>query len=91
MCVTLLVQAANGQFCASLVGLSALKVVRPSRDEAIRDLRSELTAKVAAGELLDLDVSPLGISALAGTFRDDPSLPEICKEIYRERDAERLQ
>ena len=29
-----------------------------------------------------------GLLAAAGIFRDDPTLADICAEIYRERDAE---
>lgn len=91
MTVTVLVQQSNGQFSASLVGSSALQVMRSSRAEAIAALQQELVAKVAAGELLDLEVQPLGVSSLAGKFRDDPTLREICDDIYRQRDAERPQ
>ena len=89
MTFTVLVEQSNGQFCASLVGSSALRVVRPSRVEAIAALQSELVAKVATGELLSLELQPLGVSGLAGSFRDDPTLRDIREEIYRQRDAER--
>ena len=91
MTVTVLVQQSSGQFSASVVGSSALQVLRPSRAEAIAALQRELAAKVAAGELLDLEVQPLGVSGLAGRFRDDSALREICDDIYRQRDAERPQ
>ena len=91
MTVTVLVQQSSGQFSASVVGASALQVLRPSRAEAIAALQRELAAKVAAGELLDLEVQPLGVSGLAGRFRDDRALREICDDIYRQRDAERPQ
>ncbi|MBI3468049.1 MAG: hypothetical protein HY000_34005 [Planctomycetes bacterium] len=65
--------------------------MRPSRAEAIAALQHELATKVAAGELLDLEVPPLGVAGLAGKFRDDPTLREICDRIYRQRNAERPQ
>jgi hypothetical protein len=40
-------------------------------------------------ETTSSDNAPGGISALAGMFADDPTLREICEEIYRERDADR--
>lgn len=89
MTVTVVVQQTNGQFSANVVGSSALQVVRPSRAEAIAALQHELATKLAAGELLELEVQPLGVSGLAGRFRDDAALPEICHEIYQQRDAER--
>lgn len=91
MTVTVVVQESDGQFSASLVGSSTLQAVRPSRSEAIAALERELAAKVAKGELVDLEVHPIGVSGLTGKFRDDPALREICDEIYRERDAERPQ
>lgn len=91
MTMTVLVQQSNGQFSASLVGSSTLQVVRPSRSEAIAALQSELAEKVAKGELVDLDVRPIGVSGISGKFRDDPALREICDEIYHQRAAERPQ
>lgn len=85
------VQQSDGQFSASLVGSSAVRVVRPSRAEAIAAIQYELAEKVAAGELIDLEVQPLGVSGLAGRFRDDEALREIRDDIYRRRDAERTQ
>jgi hypothetical protein len=89
MTVPVLVEHAEGHFCASLMGSPALRCVRPSRAEAIAALQGELAQKLAAGELVDLEIQPLGVSGLAGRFRDDSTLREICEEIYRERDAER--
>jgi hypothetical protein len=45
---------------------------------------------VASGELVNLEIQPLGVSGLAGTFQDDPTLPEIRDEIYRQRDGQRM-
>jgi hypothetical protein len=91
MTVPVLIEQTGGDFCASLVGSPELRAVRPSRDEAIEALRSELAKKLASGELLDLEVQPLGVSGLAGIFRDDASLTEIRDDIYRQRDAEQPQ
>lgn len=52
-------------------------------------LRLELSEKVKAGELVDLEVTTVGVSGLAGRFADDPTLRQICADIYRERDADR--
>ncbi|HUY32169.1 MAG TPA: hypothetical protein VMV69_05265 [Pirellulales bacterium] len=91
MTVTVLVQQSDGQFSASLVGSSALQVLRPSRAEAIAALQRELAAKVETVELLDLEVQPLGVSGFAGEFCDDEALRDICDDIYLQRDADRLQ
>jgi hypothetical protein len=66
-----------------------LRCVGPSRDEAIQALQRQLTAKISAGELINLDVGLVGLSGLAGRFRNDPSLLEIRDEIYRDRDDDR--
>ena len=89
MTVSILIQPSNGQYAASLIGSPDLRCIRPSRDEALAALRSELAQKVKAGELVDLDISAVGVTGLAGRFADDPSLVEICNDIYRDRDADR--
>jgi len=43
------------------------------------------------GELLSLDVEPIGVSSLAGKYGTDPTLRAICEDAYRRRDAERGQ
>lgn len=92
MTVTVLVQQSNGEFSASLVGSPAIQVIRPTRSEAISALQRELSAKVAAGELVDLELEPtMDMTGLFGIFRDDESLQEICDDIYRQRNAERPQ
>jgi hypothetical protein len=89
MTFPVLIETANGQFSASLVGLSGLRCTRPSKDEAMAALEQELTAKIKAGELVNLEVPSVGVSGLAGRFADDPALREVRDEIYRLRDADR--
>jgi hypothetical protein len=89
MTVQILVQPLNDQFSASLLGSPELQVIRPSKNEAIEALREALTQKVRAGEIVSIELGPIGVSGLAGRFADDPSLREICAEIYRQRDADR--
>ena len=91
MTIPVLVQQFNGEFRASVLGSSSVQVVRPSRDEAINAIQQELATKMASGEIVDVEVPPLGLTSLAGRFRDDPTLQDICDEIYRERDADRPQ
>jgi hypothetical protein len=88
MTVPVLIQSSNGEFSASLVGSPELRCTRPSKDEALAALKQELAQKVKTGELVHLEVSPLGVSALAGSFADDPTLAEICDEIIRQRDGD---
>jgi hypothetical protein len=88
MTVPVLIEPTNGQFSATLAGAPQLRCIRPSRDEAVAALQSELAQKIQAGELVNLDVAPLGVSGLVGRFKDDPTLCETRDEIYRERDAD---
>jgi hypothetical protein len=88
MTVPVLVGQTDGQFWASVAGSPELRCVRPSRAEAIAALRSELAEKIATGELVNLEIQPLGVSGLAGQFQDDPTLLEIRDVIYRQRDAQ---
>jgi hypothetical protein len=90
MTLPILVAQTNGQFSATLVGSPDLRCVAPTRAEAIAALQIEVAQKVSKGELVNLEVSPLGVSDLAGRFKDDPELRDICKNIYAARDAEPL-
>ena len=79
----------NGHFEATLVGSPDIRVIAPTRERALADMQAALDQRFAAGELVFLDVPrPKGIMAIAGMFKDDESLREICAEIYRQRDAE---
>lgn len=91
MTVPVLVQQTNGQFSASLVGSPELRCVRPSRDEALAALQSELARKIADDELVNLEIQPRGVSGLAGRFQNDPDLREIGEQIYRDREAQKPQ
>jgi hypothetical protein len=77
----------NGLYVATLLGVSATRVTGDTREQAIAAIRETLAAKVSKGELIEVDV-PCGLSALAGIFRDDPTLGDICDTIYAERDSE---
>ena len=88
MSFAVLVKAQGGQFAASLVGASNVRVVEQTRSRAIAALRSEIQQRVELGELISLDIERVGISSLAGKYRDDETLSEICAEAYQLRDAE---
>lgn len=88
MTFSVVVEACDGQFAASLVGVPKVRVVGPTRSQAIDALKVELEHRVALGELLALEVGTLGISNLAGKYEADPTLRAICDEAYQLRDAE---
>lgn len=79
----------EGQFAASLAGAPDVRVVQPTRSQAIAALKSEIRQRIEIGELLSLDVDAVSVSSLAGRYGDDPTLDEICDEAYQLRDAER--
>ena len=88
MTFSVVVEACDGQYAASLVGVPNVLVVRPTRSQAIDALKEELEHCVARGELLSLDIETVGVSSLAGKYAADPTLRTICDEAYQLRDAE---
>ena len=88
MSFAVLIEAQDDQFAASLVGAANVRVVEPTRSQAIAALRSEIQQRVEHGELISLEIETVGISSLAGRYRDDATLSEICDEAYRLREAE---
>ena len=65
-----------------------VRSVAPSRDEAIAALKSQIAGRIAQGELFSVEIEAGGVSRLAGKYADDPTLREICSEVYEQRDAE---
>jgi hypothetical protein len=88
MTFSIVVEASDGQFTASLVGVPTVRVIGSTRSQAIDGLKKELEHRVARGELLSLDVETIGVSSLAGKYEADPTLRTICEEAYRLRDTE---
>lgn len=89
MTFPIVVEANDGQFAASLVGVPNVRVIGPTRSQAIDGLKEELEQRVALGELLSLDIETIGVSSLAGKYEADPTLRTICDEAYQLRDVER--
>ena len=89
MAFPVLVETSDGQFSASLLGAPHVRVVAPTRAKAIAALQTEIAQRIACGEPLSLEVEEGGVSSLAGKFRTDPTLSEICEDAYKLRDAER--
>ena len=90
MTLPVLIAENEGTSSASLVGSSELRCAGSSRADAIAALQCEVAQRIFTGELVNLEIQPLGVSGLAGRFQDDPDLLQTCDQIYRERDAERL-
>jgi hypothetical protein len=85
----ILVKAREGQFDASLAGAPNVRVQQPTRSGAIAALKVEIQQWIERGELLSLEIETVGVSGLAGTYSDDPTLSEICDQAYQIRDVDR--
>ena len=59
------VEACDGQFAASLVGVPNVRVGGSTCSQAIDALKEELEHRVARGELLSLDLETVGMSSMA--------------------------
>jgi hypothetical protein len=88
MSFPIFVQQNNGHFVATLIGAPDVRITAATREIAIAQMQTALEERYAQGELVFLEVPADGFMSLAGKYKDDESLREICEEIYRQRDAE---
>ena len=91
MTFPVLIEAYDGQFTASLMGVPNVRVVEPTRSQAVETLKAVIEHRIAFGELLSLEIDAIGVSSLAGKYNADPTLRTICDYAYQMRDAERDQ
>ncbi|HKI30319.1 MAG TPA: hypothetical protein VKA46_00405 [Gemmataceae bacterium] len=91
MTFPVLVQPVDGQFAATLVGAPDVRVTASTRAEALAALEAAIEQRLVQGELVALEVGRRGVSGLAGKFRDDPTLREICEEAYQQRNSEPIE
>lgn len=88
MSFPVLIETHEGQVTAALVGVPKVRVVRPTRSQAINALKEKFEQQIELGELLSLNMDSIGVSSLQGKYANDPTLGEICAEAYALRDAE---
>jgi hypothetical protein len=88
MMVPLVISSRDGEFTATLAGAPELHAVGSSHAGAIAALKKDILKRTQQGELTWIDIESSGVSGLAGSFANDPTLREICADIYREHDAE---
>ncbi|MFN8490781.1 MAG: hypothetical protein U0350_24530 [Caldilineaceae bacterium] len=91
MTFPVLIETNEGQVTASLVGVSKVQVVKPTRSQAIQALKEKIEQQIELGELLSLNIDSVGVSSLQGKYTDDLTLREICAEAYALRDAEQVE
>jgi hypothetical protein len=89
MSVTITFERLNGTVSATVAGIPNLRAEGPSEEAAAEALREQLRASLARRTVGFLDVDAVGLSGLAGTYRNDPTLQDICGEAYRMRDEQR--
>jgi len=65
MTFPILIEPYNGQFAASLVGVPNVRVVKPTRSQAIEALKSNIEQRVQLGELLSLENRSCGCFKLS--------------------------
>ena len=82
------VERDNGRFVAQLIGAPEVSASGASQSSAIDALREVVSKQLEQGRLATIDVSPVSVTSLFGTFSDDPTLLEISEEAYRRRDSE---
>ncbi len=88
MTVPVLLTPHDGSFVASLVGTPEVRGVGRTPDEAVHALKLEVFRREQQGEIIWVDIEPPGLGHVAGSFADDPTLRDLCEDIYRQRDAE---
>jgi hypothetical protein len=88
MTFPVVVHPTEGQFEATLIGAPDVRVMAPTREEALAKLETAIAQQLDRGQLVMLEVRRRGLAGLFGKFRDDPTLREICDEAYRLRDAD---
>ena len=85
---SVLVETCEGKFKASLAGVPNIRVLGPTRSEAISAIETKIQQCVEQGELLSLEIGPSSISSLAGKYKTDPTIRDISINAYQVRDSE---
>ncbi len=88
MTIPVLVTVLEDRFEAVLVGTPEVRGQGLSRNDVIESLKAELVERTQRGDLVWVDFEPPQRHQVAGSFADDDTLPELCAEIYRQRDAD---
>jgi hypothetical protein len=82
----------NGHYSASLLGDREVRAEAPTQEEAVEGLRRQIQEQVDRSEIRTIRIDDRHpVTAMAGIFKDDPTLEEMVAEIYRQRDEERIR
>lgn len=89
MTFPILVTQTNGTFTASVLGSPEVAAEGPTKEQAVAAVTEQLRARVAAGEVVLVNV-PSGVSARRRYSDEELAiLREQTAEIYRQRDAQK--
>ena len=93
MSLPMLVRPMNGHYQAMLYGSEVYLAEGPTREAAIAALETRLSKKESPEEWVTIEWPKAALSDFAGTVTGDEAeaWDEICREIYRERDAEKAR
>jgi len=89
--VPVTVEQQNGTFTAAVLGSPHLRATAGTKDGAVAALRADVAGRMTVGEIVFMDVEPDGLLAAAGAFKDDPTLDDIVRDVYRYRDELKAQ
>jgi hypothetical protein len=89
MTIPVCVEQTNGKYSATVPSVPTVHADAPTQAQAIESVRSQLQSRVAAGQIVMVDLDFVGVSGLAGKYKDDPTLLDICAEAYRLREEEK--
>jgi hypothetical protein len=89
MTIPVWVEQNNGAYRATVPGVPEVHAEAATADQAVSAVTAQLRNRMTTGQLVFVDIGFVGISGLAGKYKDDPALREICAEAYRLRDEER--
>jgi hypothetical protein len=89
--VPVFIDSVNGHFVVRLATRPDLQAEAATREGALEALRDVVHGHFGTGNLAFKPIEPKGPQAWAGVFKDDPTLDDICREAYRQRDELRKQ
>jgi hypothetical protein len=81
----------NGHFVASVLGDPETRVEAPTRDAAIAGIRQRMDEESRRTEFIPIQVGEHPVRAMAGILKEDPTVEEFLREVYRDRDEQRIQ
>lgn len=89
MTFPILVTQTNGTFTASVLGAPQVTAEGATKDQAVSAVTAQLQTRLTAGEVVLVTV-PEPLPFGPGTPEAAESWRELCEEIYRERDAQKV-